>query len=168
MKKSILSISFIFLFFLVSYAQETYKFEFQKECGNPEVESHLNTVFKGKVLRINPDNTIKVKSDKGKKIIVILAGIDLSENKDELNKILTEKLLGKKIMYFGNSEEKTPNKIEAEVEINKFEINRFLIEKRISKYKDTDYGYSVSRYQFCVYRQLEEKAKTAKLGIWAK
>jgi endonuclease YncB( thermonuclease family) len=166
--KIILLVLFSFLFFFNVNAQETYRFEFEKECGDPTTESQIYPEWSAKVLKINEDNTIKVKTDKGKKITITLAGIDLAQNKDELNKILTDKLLSKKILYSGNSEKKKPNKIEAIIEIDSFDINRFLIEKGFSKYKNTNYYYSVSTYQLCVYQQLEERAKQAKLGIWAK
>jgi len=42
-----------------------------------------------------------------------------------------------------------------------------MIENGIARYEKPE-PYKIQRYTNCVYQQLEEKAKEAKIGIWAK
>ena len=165
--KSLLLITFVFLFSFIVNAQN-YKYEFEDKCGSPEVESQIYRQHFGKVLNIADDNTLKVKDKFGKKWTVELAGIDLTQNDDEIKRILTDKILDKNVEFSGNPEKGKSKYLEAIIRIGELEINRFLIEKGFSKFKNTDYGYSVSRYTLCAYNQLEEIAQKSKLGIWAK
>ena len=142
------------------------------DCGNPNSESQLIPEYKAKVIEIIDGNTVRVKiKEKAKRIFrVDLAAVDTDENDAQAKQILIDEVLNKDIYLSGNTREKdfmfgvivTQNKNGIG------EVNRYFLENGIAKYKNPDYGYSTSNYVLCVYSKFEEKAREAKLGIWAK
>jgi hypothetical protein len=110
---------------------------------------------------------------------VFLVGIDKSSNKKQIKKFLTEKILNQEVQVTGNTKNSwktkkdNSRKLDAVVlllgdseDIN--DISEYLLESGIAKFKDFQLGNLVPMLTKCELKKAEEKAKTAKLGIWAK
>jgi len=147
--------------------------EYVKECGDPVTESSFYRSGGGKVTRILDARSIVLETKRGKTTTVYLAGIDPKVNQDNIIKFLSATILGKTVFTFGNKEKESDGSLFAIVhgrdeEGRYFVINRHLLEKGLAEFAKPDYFYGVSYVTMCVYRQLVEKAKKEKIGIWAK
>jgi len=145
--------------------------EYEKECGSYVMESNTYSHRAGRVTKVLSGNRIVVESGKGRKkeiLTVNLAGIATSINSEKLSEFLTEKILNKIVSVRGNKKEDTDTEMFAIIESSEFsDLNRYLIENGLADYEKPGYGYSVSYVTTCIYRKLLEKAKNAKIGIWA-
>jgi endonuclease YncB( thermonuclease family) len=165
--KIIISFLFVISLFNAINGQDKFKFEFEDQCGSPVNESQIYAHRQGKVTKIIDGDTVKIRDEYRKIWTVELAGADSSRNQERTTGILTERLLNQEVLFIGNPETENGNLVEAIVRGNGIEMNRFLVENGHASYRDTDYGYAVSNYTLCVYDKLIDRAKTAKLGIWA-
>ncbi|GEM_PF-6167923 len=149
-----------------------------EECGSQVTESQTYNHRWGKVTKIIDGNTITVEVNKvdgieinNSPLNVDLVGIDTNTNEEEAKKFLTENLLNETVTVIGNirrdnffaivqGKEKTSGKI--------IEVNRYLLENGIVKFKPFSSGYLVPHRTPCVYQKVEEKARKEKLGLWAR
>lgn len=149
------------------------KFEYEKECGSPLTESNAYAIGSGKVTRILDGKSIALMSETGKTATVYLAGIDPKGNDGNIIKFLSATVLGKQVTLVGNKEKESESSFFAVIfsqdeEGIHFELGRRLLEKGLAGFVEPAYTHSVSDYTMCVYRQVVEKAKKEKIGIWAK
>jgi endonuclease YncB( thermonuclease family) len=149
------------------FAQAAHKFEFQDVCGSPTVESQTFPKHSGIVAKIIDGDTVEVKDGYGKVWIVELAGVGSIDGSEEAKMYLTKNILNKNVAFRGNPDKTKDPVIEAMLVRKGVDINRYLIENGLVKYRETEYGYAVSNYELCVFDKLETKARNAKLGIWA-
>ena len=158
---------FIVSLVITTSGQDKFTFEFEDQCGSPLAESQSIAWRSGKVVKIIDGDTIQIRDKTRKLWIVELAGVDSSNNQKLAVRILTDGMLNKTVSFRGNPADPKGKLIEAIVSGDNVEINRFLVEYGHANYRGTDYGYSVSQYVLCVYQKLVERAKLAKIGIWA-
>jgi endonuclease YncB( thermonuclease family) len=148
-------------------AQDRFTFEFETQCGSPLDESQSIESRSGKVVKIIDGDTIQIRDKMQRLWTVELAGVDSSRNQKLTTQLLTDRILNKSVSFRGNPANEKKRRIEAVVGGDNVEINRFLVENGYSDYRETDYGYAVSQYTLCSYSKLVDRAKLAKLGIWA-
>ncbi|HVE57099.1 MAG TPA: thermonuclease family protein [Pyrinomonadaceae bacterium] len=170
------------------------KMTFDDGCGNPFAESQTYSYRYGKVLEITSDNKIIVKVVRsnnvwddeyektadgvGRKlkkpqiIIASLVGIDETVNQSEIGKFLLDKVLDQQVTLIGNTKKDDGKKIDALIELTDDEeideINSYLLENGMAKFKAFQLTNIVPARTACQLEKVEAKAKSAKLGIWAK
>jgi endonuclease YncB( thermonuclease family) len=148
------------------FAQAANKFEFEDVCGSPAVESQIFPKRSGIVAKIIDGDTVEVKDGYGKVWIVELAGVGSVDGNDEAKVYLTKNVLDKKVDFHGNPDKTKDPIIEAMLVRKGVDINRYLIENGLAKYRETEYGYAVSNYELCVLDKLETRARLSRVGIW--
>ena len=163
-------------------------------CGKSSTESQVYGYRYGKVFEITSDNKIIVKvtrsnnvwddeyekSDGGgvgrklKKvqlIIVSLVGIDESVGQAEIQKFLLERLINQEVTLIGNTRKDDAKKIDALIQLDDSdeidELSEYLLENGIARFKEFQLTNIVPARTACELKRAEEKAKEAKLGIWA-
>lgn len=170
------------------------KMTFDDGCGNPFTESQTYSYRYGKVLEITSDNKIIVKVVRsnnvwddeyektaegvGRKlkkpqiIIASLVGIDETVNQSEIGRFLLDKVLDQQVTLVGNTKKDDAKKIDALVELTDNEeideINTYLLETGMAKFKAFQLTNIVPLRTGCQLEKVEAKAKESKLGIWAK
>lgn len=170
------------------------KMTFDDGCGNPFAESQIYSYRYGKVLEITSDNKIIVKvvrsnnvwDDEYEKIdngigrrlkkpqiiIASLVGIDETINQSEIGKFLLDKVLDQQVTLVGNTKKDDGKKIDALIDLTDDadidEISEYLLENGIAKFKKFQLTNIVPARTACQLERAETKAKTEKLGIWAK
>ncbi|MEO6050985.1 MAG: hypothetical protein ABIP78_06600 [Pyrinomonadaceae bacterium] len=148
-------------------------------CGNPAEESQLYDNRKGKVTKILSANKVlfeqvSVNGNKKKEMFAVkLVGIDLDKNKTALKNKLQDILLNQDVEIFGNLRKRTNKEFGGVIwyvggteDIP--EVNIYLLEKGIAKYKPFESANLVSMVMPCRLQKAEHQAKEAKIGIWAK
>lgn len=170
------------------------KMTFNDGCGNPFAESQTYSYRYGKVLEITSDNKIIVKvlrsnnvwddeyektaDGVGRKlkkpqiIVASLVGIDETVNQSEIGKFLLDKVMDQQVTLIGNTKKDDGKKIDALVELTDDkeigEINAYLLETGMAKFKAFQLTNIVPTRTACQLEKSEAKAKNEKLGIWAK
>lgn len=152
--------------------------EYEEECGNPFVESQTYTHRWGKVIKVLDGKTIVFEVTKvdgieiNKSIITVsLAGIDTSTNEEGAKKFLLENLLNETVKVVGNTGSPVFFAIvwgKLKASGNLIEVNLYLLEKGIAKFKAFTSDNLVPYRTPCVYQKVEEKARQEKIGIWEK
>lgn len=174
-----------------SQTQSTLNLNFDNGCGNPFVESQLYGYRMGEVTSVTSTGRLKVKvthsnnvfEDKNDKnsvdkskllkpqlFTVSLVGIDESVNINEMVAFLNRTILNKQVTIIGNTKKSNKN-IEALVESfedDVEEINEYLLENGIAKFKQFSLTNLVPMRTFCVLEKAELRAKKEKRGIWKK
>lgn len=157
----------------------TISFAYEKECGSPFGESQIYTHRTGHIIRINNEKSVTFLQDTAdgnpakKEFVVLLAGVNARGNKKNVRALLTKYLLNQDVEISGNVRRSSDNKFEGRIFLMNESlpeidwIAEYLIENGLAKYSEPSYSYGVSDYSLCVCRQLQEKAKREKLGIWA-
>lgn len=176
----ITSILFTIIFLSsVSFAQQVKTYH----C-NPSEESQIFGHRPGKVIAVGEDNKLTIRispskfytgdeeeHDKPFNAIVTLAGIDLAVNSKLINSFLRRNVLNRKVTVIGNSKNARLDGITAVVRLKNEDIwgvNTYLIEHGIAKFDYYKYAYIVPMCTYYDLEEAEQKAKDAKLGIWAK
>ena len=173
---------------------DQFNMTFDDGCGNPFTESQTYGYRYGKVLQITSDNKIIVKvvrsnnvfddeyekNDNGigrklKKpqlIIASLVGIDENINQTAIKNFLLDKVLDRQVTLIGNTVKNDEKKISALIQLTDEEeideISEYLLENGIAKFKAFQLTNIVPMRTACQLERAEAKAKTEKLGIWAK
>lgn len=148
-------------------------------CGDTAYESQLYDNRKGKIIEILSANKVLFEQDsvdgneEKDKFTVKLVGIDANENKTAVKNKLQEILLNQEVEIYGNLRKKKDKEFGGIVwylgdneDID--EVNIYLLENGIAKYEPFESANLVSMVMPCRLQKSEEKAKEAKLGIWAK
>jgi len=156
----------IFVFCVAVNAQDK-KFEYQDVCGDPRMESSIWLMVSGKVIKIIDGDSVIFKESNGRKKTIDLVAINSSLSEAAAKDFLTRNVLDKKVEVSFSMSSLEKEKVWGEIRRNGREINRLMIEQGISSFQKPA-PYSFSNYTTCVYRQVEEKAKREKIGIWAK
>lgn len=149
------------------------------ECGNPAEESQLYDQRKGKITKILSANEILFEqysvsgNEKKDKFTVKLVGIDANQNKIIVKQKLQNILLNQQVEVYGNLRNKSDKKLGGIIWLfgeneDIDEVNIYLLENGIAKYETFESANLVSMVIPCRLQKAEERAKTAKLGIWAK
>lgn len=173
---------FLVVLFLcgISFAQENYREGlFNDGCGNPLVESQSYESREGKITKIINANTIifeqsVLNGNKEKATHTIeLAGIDSSKNRTKIIEFLKKHILNQEVLVTGNLRNKSDKKLKGLVFVASEDddidwINDNLLELGIARYKKFSSNYLVPYNKPCQLEKAEERAKEAKLGIWAK
>lgn len=167
---------------------------FDDGCGNAFAENQIYSYRYGKVFEITSDNKIIVKvlrsnnvledeyekADDGvgrklKKpqlIIASLVGVDTESNSSEIKNFLLDRVMGQDVTLIGNTKKDDGKKIDALIQVTSSpeigEISKYLLENGIAKFKEFQLTNIVPLRTACELKRAEEKAKAAKLGIWAK
>lgn len=141
---------------------------FDDGCGSPLVESQTYGFWMGKIVKISDDNKLILRN-----YTIELLGIDNKINKLQIRDFLNKNVLNKKVWIQANLRKETDKKFGAVVQLSDDDgdidyINEYLLENGLAKYKDFDSANLVPYYFPCRLQKAEERAKSAKLGIWAK
>ena len=104
---------------------------------------------------------------------VTLLGIDDKTNQSHIKNFLVENILHKEVWIQANLRKDSDKKFGGVVQLlgdneDIDYINEYLLENGIAKFKDFDSDNLVPYYLPCRLQKAEERAKEAKLGIWAK
>lgn len=171
-----------------------FSLDYNGGCGNPSAESQIYSYRYGQVLEITSDNKIivrvvrsnnvwddeyeKIDNETGRKLIkaqiytVSLVGIDDRSGQTEIQKILLEKVLDREVTLIGNTIKDNHKKIDALVRLSNDdeidEVSKYLLENGIARFKEFQLTNLVPKPTACELKRAETKAKTEKLGIWAK
>jgi len=149
------------------------------DCGDTAYESQLYDNRKGKIIEILSANKIlfeqnSVNGNEVKdKFTVKLVGLDASKNKTAVKNKLQDILLNQEVEIFGNLRKKTDKEFGGIVwslsdNEDIAEVNIYLLENGIARYKPFESANLVSMVMPCRLQKAQETAKEAKLGIWAK
>lgn len=156
-----------------------FSLDFDDGCGNPAEESQLYTNREGKITKIlNASNVIFEQlirdgnKEKGN-FTVELIGIDSETNQTAIKNFLEKYVLNQNVEITGNLRKKSDKKFKglifaANDDENINWINENLLESGTAKYKPFESANLVSMVTPCRLQKAEERAKEAKLGIWAK
>ncbi len=137
------------------------------DCRLDGDSGYISFIRKGKVVKIIDNDTVVFITDSGKKIYVSLIAVDSSNNKSDAKRFLKSNTLNFDAEIIFSSGQSRKRKILATLRANGKDINKLMLEKGIAQFKESD-SYQISYYFDCVYYKVSEKAKEAKLGIWAK
>ncbi len=138
-----------------------------QECGDPKMESSSILRLTGVVIRVVNADTVVIRETRGKLWNVRLAGVGGQENEDAVRTYLTKTVLEKRVTFWGKPFPKNDSPYEAVIIRKRTDVNRYLISHGLVKYRESDDDYAVSSHWLCVLGKLEEKAKLAKVGVWA-
>lgn len=141
------------------------KFEYEKECGNPEVESMLWQVIEGTVVSIIDGDSMKLRTNNGELRTVNLVAIDASPAKDVARRLLSEMVLNRKVHVLVNPSESRVQTLVGVLHLGLKDVNSELLKAGAVKYQAPP-PYSVSNYTACGYRIVERNAREAKKGVW--
>lgn len=152
---------------------------FDDDCGNPAVESQLYVNRKGKIVKIISANEVvfqqvSTESEKEKqKFTVELVGIDAGKYKNKSKEFLQKYVLNQEVEIIGNIPKNSSRKFGGLIWLSNDnetvnELNEYLLENGIAKYKPFESANLVPYYIPCRLQKAEERAKKEKLGIWAK
>ena len=178
----------IFLSCVSSYAQDEKKSEtgtsgnfqiYDDPCGNPAEESQLYTNREGKITKVISANLVvfeqKIENGnkKKEKFVVELIGVDSITNRKKIKQFLEKYVLNQNVEIIGNLKKESDKKFNGLVFVASDDddvdwINENLLENGIANYKSFESANLVSMVMPCRLQKAEEKAKKAKLGIWAK
>lgn len=149
------------------------------DCGNPLQESQTYAYRQGKIIKILGANKVLFEQNSvfghkdGEKFKVVLVGIDGNQNKKELIKFFKKNVLNQSVQIVGNTRkdgDKTFGGVitlfnEDNEDID--ELNEYLLENGVAKYKPFESANLVSMVMPCRLKKAENDAKEIKLGIWA-
>ncbi|HQU86425.1 MAG TPA: thermonuclease family protein [Pyrinomonadaceae bacterium] len=138
-------------------------FEYDCEPNNGDI----GYVEDGKIIKIIDEDTVAFRSDKGLIRQVNLIGINSKKNKTEAKAFLEKNVLNVQVALIFRSFPSEKVNVKGIIQIDKKNINQMMIEQGFALYKNSK-PYQISSYDACVFQKSEEKAKKAKLGIWAK
>lgn len=141
------------------------RFEYEKECGSPLVESMVWVTVDGKVTRILDDASIEIETADQELKRVTLAAVDSSRDAKAAQATLTGLVLNKDVSVLLNPGNRQSTDITGMVRFQVTSINRVLIESGVVAFREPQ-SYSMSRHTTCVYRILERKSQKTGLGIW--
>lgn len=176
----------IFLSCVSFYAQDKkdginpgFSLDFDVGCGNPAEESQLYTNREGKITKIlNSSNVIfeQLIRDGNKEkgtFTVELIGIDSETNQTAIMNFLEKYVLNQNVEIIGNLRKKSDKKFKGLIFVASDDedidwINENLLEKGLAQYKSFESANLVPSSEPCQLQKAEERAKEAKLGIWAK
>jgi hypothetical protein len=185
----ILAVLFVFLSCAFLYAQDKndstetkseFNLGFDDPCGSPLEESQTYAHRQGKIIKIIDSNKIifeqnSVWGHKDKeKFTLTIVGIDANQNKKGIKDFLVKNVLNQSVLVVGNTKKDSDKKFGAVItlfndeEEDIDELNIYLLEKGIAKYKPFESANLVSMVIPCRLQRAEVEAKEAKLGIWAK
>jgi hypothetical protein len=144
--------------------------DYYEECrgnGFPERQDYwrFNDL---KVVNIVDANSIIIEeideNRKTKRYTVNLIGIDPKENNKNIKNFLLKNVLNQEIHIAGRD-----MNFGAIVVFNKnfLELNQYLLEQGLAKFKDFESNNLVPYRTPCIYQKVEEKARQAKIGIWS-
>ncbi len=164
----------IFMLSLCATANAQIGFPYEKECGKAFSENEMIS-RKGKIIKVIDGNTIvfKQKTKSGKKDVreftVHLAGIDSNLNEEYLRDFLVKNVLNKKGEVVLNPQENENESFGIIWWAGGFgDLNGYLLINGLADFLQPKRTPSGSYRTVCVYKQLAEKAKLEKIGIWAK
>jgi endonuclease YncB( thermonuclease family) len=155
------------------------QFTLGDDCGDTAYESQRYDQRKGKIIKIPGANKVlfnqtSVDGNKEKNEFTIeLVGIDAEQNNAAVEKALQDILLKQTVEITGNLRNDSDKTFGGVVRLidskeNIDEVNIYLLESGIAKYKPFESANLVSMVMPCRLQKAEERAKTAKVGIWAK
>lgn len=138
-------------------------------CIRPTAESQTYGFWKGKIVKILSSNKLVLDNNR----TVVLVGIDNKINQAQIKEFLNKIFLNKEVWIQATLRRKSDKKIRGVVEFSGYNedidsINEYLLENGLAKYKNFETGYLVPSYMPCRLQKAEERAKLAKVGIWAK
>ena len=140
-------------------------FEYENECGNPEVESMLWLSIEGTVVRIIDGDSVKLRTNNGQLRIVNLVAIDASPAKEVARGLLSEMVLNRKVHVLVDPSKSRVRTLVGVLHLGVKDVNSELLKAGAVKYQ-TPAPYSVSNYTACGYRIVERIAREAKKGMW--
>jgi len=154
------------------------QFSTKDECGDQASESQLYDFREGKVIKVLSATTIlfqqvslngNVKEDE---LTVRLVGIDSEVNKTAVENKLRNILLNSEVRVIGNLLKKKDKRFGGVVWLlgdneDIDDVGMYLLETGTAKYKPFESANLVSMVMPCRLEKAEEKARKAKIGIWA-
>ena len=176
----------IFLSCVSFYAQDkkespetTSLFTMGDDCGDQSYESQLYANREGKITKILSANQVVFEqkildgNEENRKFTVELVGIDSVTNQKKIMQFLEKYILNQSVEVTGNLRKESDRKFKGLIFVASDEddvdwINENLLENGIAKYKPFESANLVSMVMPCRLQKAEERAKEAKLGIWAK
>lgn len=173
--KNIQLILIVLLLCGISYAQNNKpSSNLDDGCGNPLVESQGYGFRWGKITKIISGNAVLFEQG-SETFTITLVGIDRENNKTKILEFLEKHILNQNVVVIGNLRKESDKEFGGLVFTVKDRsidlidlINEKLLELGIAKYKEFSSDNLIPYYQPCRLQKAEERAKKAKLGIWAK
>lgn len=145
--------------------EENYGCKFDTSGG------HIDLVEEGNIIQIWNSNTVIFKDKRGREWTVELLAVNSDSNQAIAKEFLEKNTLNKNVKLIYSSSQSSSRNVVGAVEVKEKDINRLMLELGVAEYKD-DYSipdtYLISQFNDCVYFRAEAKAKSEKLGIWAK
>jgi hypothetical protein len=184
--KIICTVLSIFLFCVSFYAQDKKEstdvksqFTIGDDCGDESYESQTYTNREGKITKILGRNQVifeQAISDGNKekrRFTVELVGIDSTTNQKIIKQFLEKYILNQNVEITGNLKKESDKKFKGLVFVASDDdnidwINENILENGIAKYKPFKSANLVSMVMPCRLQKAEERAKSTKVGIWAK
>ena len=148
-------------------------------CGAPEVESQLYDFRYGRITKILSGSTLAFRqatvngNRKPRSFVVRRVGIDPQANSSRIVGFLKKNVLNKPVTVWADARHETDFDLAATVTVsggrpNIGELNRYLLENGLAKYRDFDSANLVQYFWPYRLEKAEQQAKEAKLGIWSK
>lgn len=144
-------------------------------CGDPTTYSQLWWTRRGAVTRIIDANTVIFRRDADSRnweprvLRVRLVGVDPALNSKAIKNYLTKKVLNKEVIITGNLKDEKDLELFGilSIEPSFSDVNAALIESGIARFKNFDLGHLIPYNKACQLEKAQERAKKAKLGMWA-
>jgi hypothetical protein len=118
------------------------------------------------------DGALGRKLKKAQIFTVSLVGIDEETNQTEIKKFLLDNVLDQEVSLIGNTKKDNNKKLDALVQLTGSdeidEVSEYLLANGIAKFKEFQLTNLVPLRTACHLERAETRAKTGKLGIWAK
>lgn len=144
------------------------------ECGDPGTYSQLWWTREGTVTQVLDADRVRLEQDtyrgnpESAIITVKLVGIDKSVNAKAVKNFLVAKILNQRVTVTGNVRKESDTSMSGILALrSKYpDINEVLIEEGLAKFKNFDLGYLIPYNKACQMQNAEERARSAKRGIW--
>jgi hypothetical protein len=145
----------------------------QGECGNPIVENRYWIVLEGAAEAITSGRSLRLRTDDGQTVTVIVANIGKDATPDAAEK-LRGAIDGRRVsvwitpsVWMDQDQDPHPTQVEGEVDADDTDIAEQLLLSGAARFVEAA-AYTLSDYRQCLHRIAEREAKARHRGIWAK
>lgn len=170
----IVLLTFVATFAQKSLAEELTQNEFEAECGKPMSDGKIFDYREGKVVRLAEGNKLVFQQrevngvEKSATLVIHMAGINTQVNAPALAKFLSNKVVDQDATIAGNLRSESDANLYGNVWVASVgDVNRFLLKNGMTSFSEPAFS-GVSSYTLCIYKQIANKAKSARVGIWTK
>ena len=140
------------------------RFEYEKECGDPTVESMSWMSIHGKVVEVLNGEAIIVLMANNERKRISLAGVN-SGSTMAARALLINLILNREVSVLVNPSNIDAKEVTGVVHLQSRDINLELIKEGAARYQ-APRPYSMSSYTACVYRIAEKQTREYGTGTW--